>query len=42
MNIKEEIIIEEDFKKVIKEIKTKIDNTKLEIFANANMSLLNL
>ena len=42
MNIKEEIIIEEDFKKVIKEIKTKIDNTKLKIFANANMSLLNL
>lgn len=41
-DIKKEVIIEEDFKKVIKQIKTKIDNTRVQIFANANMSLLNL
>ena len=42
MNVKESVNVEEDFKKVIREIKTKINNTRLEIFANANMSLLNL
>ena len=31
-----------DFKQIIKQIKNKIDNTKLEVFQNANMSLLNL
>ena len=31
-----------DFKQIICEIKNKIDNTKVEIFQNANMSLLNL
>ena len=33
--------LKKDFKKVINE-KNKINNTKLEIFQNANMSLLNL
>ena len=35
-------ILEKDFKKVINDIKSKIKNTKLEIFQNANRSLLNL
>lgn len=35
-------ILEKDFKSTIKEIKSKIDRTRLEIFQNANMSLLNL
>lgn len=35
-------INEKDFKKIINDIKNKINNTKLEIFQNANMSLLNL
>lgn len=34
--------LDNDFKQIICEIKCKIDNTKLEIFQNANMSLLNL
>lgn len=34
--------LNKDFKQIICEIKSKIDNTKLEIFQNANMSLLNL
>ena len=34
--------IDNDFKQVISEIKSRIDNTKLEIFQNANKSLLNL
>lgn len=33
---------DKDFKQIICEIKSKINNTKLEIFQNANMSLLNL
>ncbi|MBQ2639349.1 MAG: DUF1016 family protein [Bacilli bacterium] len=35
-------ILDKDFKKVIQDIKTKINETKVEIFQNANMSLLNL
>jgi len=34
--------LDNDFKQIIYKIKNKIDNTKLEIFKNANMSLLNL
>ena len=34
--------LEKDFKKIVNEIKSKINKTKLEIFQNANMSLLNL
>ena len=34
--------LEKDFKKVINDIKSKINSTKVEIFQNANMSLLNL
>lgn len=34
--------MDKDFKQVICEIKNKINSTKLEIFQNANMSLLNL
>ena len=35
-------MIEKDFKVIVNEIKIQIDNTKREIFQNANMSLLNL
>lgn len=35
-------IIEKDFKTVINEVKNQINNTKIEIFQNANMSLLKL
>lgn len=34
--------LKKDFKKVINDIKSKINSTKLEIFQNANMGLLNL
>ena len=34
--------LDKDFKQIICEIKSKIDNTKLEIFKSANMNLLNL
>lgn len=35
-------ILEKDFKKIIHEIKNQIRNTQIEIFQNANMSLLKL
>ena len=35
-------IIEKDFKNIISEVKKQISNTKIEIFQNANMSLLKL
>ena len=35
-------IIEKDFKTIINEVKNQINNTKIEIFQNANMSLLKL
>ena len=35
-------IIEKDFKTIINEIKIQISNTQVEIFQNANMSLLKL
>ena len=34
--------LDKDLKKIIVEIKNKINNTKLKIFQNANISLLNL
>lgn len=35
-------ILENDFKKIINEVKNQISNTQIEIFQNANMSLLKL
>ena len=35
-------MLEKDFKIVINEVKNQISNTKIEIFQNANMSLLKL
>lgn len=35
-------ILEKDFKKIINEVKNQISNTQIEIFQNANMSLLKL
>jgi len=35
-------ILEQDFKKIIGEVKKQISNTQIEIFQNANMSLLKL
>ena len=35
-------IAEKDFKKIINEVKNQISNTQIEIFQNANMSLLKL
>lgn len=34
--------MEKDFKTIVKEVKSQINNTQIEIFQNANMSLLNL